>query len=807
MNSFRRTKRRPGPRGGRVHLDLELLEDRTVPAALLDPTFNGTGIQTVPFLSGGMALPADATSVAIQPDGKMVVAGTTQESFMSQLGLIRLNRDGMLDTSFGPTIAFSTRGNVVMALEPDGRIVVADAALDSAGTTDFSVRRFTANGSVDGSFGNGGLVTVAFHNSDMSPRDANPKAVAIDASGRILVGGDGSGGFAVARLNTDGSLDPSFGSAGEFTITFDPRQGASLTGLSLQPPTGKIVLSGNVPVVGAFPPAQEGAVLRLNTDGTLDTTFGQAGKSLLQVNTAAMAVDADGKIVVGGSSGGEVSIVPPAVLVPVSYRFSDPVVIRLNADGSFDNTFQPDFTLPEVESFVIVLPPPFGVPPGKIFFHNDSFQAVVIEPDGDIILNGSAQNRLVRLHPDGELAGVGTVPLPDSGFLTGGLVLQSDGKIVATAIGTPALGFIVSRLDGVVGDVTQVGGAFDPSTATWYLHNVNAAGLPSPAPFQYGGRGWVGVIGDWDGNGTETIGAFDPATATWYLRNSNSPGLPDITPFQFGAPGWIPVVGDWNGSGHTGIGVFDPVAATWYLRNELSPGLPDAGVFQYGARGWIPVAGDWTGSLGVGVVDPATATWYLHSSLSAGRPDVGVFRYGSPGWKPVVGDWNLSGQTGIGSFDPSSATWYLRSEASAGPPDAGVFQYGVGTWQPVVGDYLGPAVFVSNIAGTASPSAQSLAATRSAGGALPTATLGFPETNQPAPSAVVTGFGGVAKTLPLTPDPSSLTPSSPGVAAPQTGLSTLALEELAQLAHLSSLGVDIMLPDLLSGDNLLTALV
>jgi hypothetical protein len=240
--------------------------------------------------------------------------------------------------------------------------------------------------------------------------------------------------------------------------------------------------------------------------------------------------------------------------------------------------------------------------------------------------------------------------------------------------------------------VGQTAGVFDPASATWYLHNQNAAGVPDPAPFQYGGQGWVGVIGDWTGKGIDTIGGFDPSTATWYLHKSNNPGLPDAGVFQYGSPGWIPLVGDWTHHGQAQIGAFDPSTATWYLHGGTGAGLPDVGVIQYGSPGWIPVVGDWTGTghLGLGVFDPATATWYLRSSLSAGLPDVGVFQYGGAGWKPVVGDWTGTGHTGIGGFDPSSGTWYLHSNASAGLPDAGVFQYGPGVWQPVVGAFQGP---------------------------------------------------------------------------------------------------------------------
>src|SRR5262249_55527351 len=133
-------------------------------------------------------------------------------------------------------------------------------------------------------------------------------------------------------------------------------------------------------------------------------------------------------------------------------------------------------------------------------------------------------------------------------------------------------------------------GAFDPSTATWYLRGSNTPGDPDVGVFQFGGAGWVGVVGGWDGKGTQTVravdplGDIDPNNLVWYLRNSNSAGAPDLGPFDFGSRGWIPVVGDWTGSGTTGIGAFDPQTATWYLRNSPSPGAPDF-VFQFGAAG------------------------------------------------------------------------------------------------------------------------------------------------------------------------------------------------------------------------------
>jgi hypothetical protein len=236
--------------------------------------------------------------------------------------------------------------------------------------------------------------------------------------------------------------------------------------------------------------------------------------------------------------------------------------------------------------------------------------------------------------------------------------------------------------------VSQSVGAFDPSTATWYLRSSGVGGAVL-SPFNFGSPGWIPLTGDWNNTGVDTVGVFDPTTATFYLRNENSAGAPDAGQFQFGLPGWIPVVGDWNGNGRDSIGVYDPATGTFYLRNENSAGPPDAGRFQFGPPGTIPLAGHWNGSWAahIGVYDPSIATFYLRNANSSGPPDAGLFVYGLPGWRPVVGSWDGGTATHIGVYDPTSATFYLRYENSAGPADAGTFVFGSLGWEPLSGNW------------------------------------------------------------------------------------------------------------------------
>jgi V8-like Glu-specific endopeptidase len=233
-------------------------------------------------------------------------------------------------------------------------------------------------------------------------------------------------------------------------------------------------------------------------------------------------------------------------------------------------------------------------------------------------------------------------------------------------------------------------GVFDPHTGFWYLRNEASAGGADAGIFGYGGRGWLPVVGDWDGDGVPTVGAVSPS-ATWYLRNSNRPGAPDIQPFTYGSGNWVPVVGDWDGNGTASIGMFDPTTATWYLKNTDTGGAPDIVPFQYGGPGWLPVVGDWNGDgiTSIGVVDPSTMTWYLRNSNAPGAPDITPFRYGAPGWLPVVGDWDGNGTQTVGVVNPATEVWYLRDLNSAGAPTVTPFAYGAPGWLPVAGDWNG----------------------------------------------------------------------------------------------------------------------
>jgi uncharacterized delta-60 repeat protein len=246
--------------------------------------------------------------VALQRDGKIVVAGFRIAANDSDFALARYNTDETLDASFGAGGRVTTdlqagsfdfgRG---VALQRDGRIVVAGWNQDAAGTrVAFALARYNPDGSVDASFGSGGAVTTEIG------RFAEALDLAIQPDGRIVAAGFGGPArtidFVLARYRPDGSLDANFGRSGTVITDFD-ESGDFGHAVGLEP-DGKIVVAGftDVSLNNDF------ALARYNPDGTLDPTFGTAG--LVTTNFAggsldgasALVIQRDGKIVAAGGS-------------------------------------------------------------------------------------------------------------------------------------------------------------------------------------------------------------------------------------------------------------------------------------------------------------------------------------------------------------------------------------------------------------------------------------------------------------------------------------------------------------------------
>jgi uncharacterized delta-60 repeat protein len=266
----------------------------------LDPTFG----------NGGVLFSAIGTShdrpfaVIVQPDSKILAAGATSDGTHSNFGLIRFNASGSPDTGFGAggkvatAVGANSQANA-LTMQPDGKILVAGSSLTN-GNSDFALLRYNANGELDTSFGAGGKV--------ITPVGAVADAATVVKflrDGRIIVGGfagiNGRYDFALARYHSDGSLDTSFGSGGKATAAIGSGD-AFLYGLAFQA-DGKIVATGYA-ATGA---TTAFALARFSANGILDTSFGTGGKVTAGFGNSAelggsVVIQPDGKIAVAGAT-------------------------------------------------------------------------------------------------------------------------------------------------------------------------------------------------------------------------------------------------------------------------------------------------------------------------------------------------------------------------------------------------------------------------------------------------------------------------------------------------------------------------
>lgn len=272
----------------------------------LDQTFGGgDGITTTEM--GGTT-----HSMALQKDGKIILAGDADSGSNETFGLVRYTTEGILDTSFGggdgkvfTDVAQGGAWINSIALQKDGKIVASGTSDDWTSWNMVTIR-YTTSGDIDQSFGINGTVQTTFGT------DSNrASCIAIQKDGKILVTGEGGGDqsnavynseYATARLDSNGSADLTFGSSGKVVT--------DITGNGFTDRAERLVLqeNGKILVVGDYATTASGqyirmALLRYESNGTLDTAFGDRGKVSFGDNTAEdMAVQKDGKILVLGGN-------------------------------------------------------------------------------------------------------------------------------------------------------------------------------------------------------------------------------------------------------------------------------------------------------------------------------------------------------------------------------------------------------------------------------------------------------------------------------------------------------------------------
>jgi uncharacterized delta-60 repeat protein len=360
-------------------------------------------------------------SSVIQNDEKIITAGYVSNLFAnSAFALARYNPNGSLDTTFdadGKVITFPIAGESAqaqsMALQSDGKIVVTGYTTTTAnpigeGIYTFATIRYNTDGSLDTTFGNGGIVTT--------PTTFQALSVAIQNDGKIVVGGTGGGlrGSAVVRYNTNGSIDTTFGINGIANSTFTNYNSSNIRGNSiLIQNDGKIILTGT-----AYNSNSDIFLVRYNNNGTLDDTFGTSGKLIFDISGNNDSVfksilQNDGKIIIAGST--------------TNNGNQDLLLVRFQNNGSLDSTFNTN-----------------GIIIKNLNGNSENLQDIKIQNDNKIVVCGFSNFNinndgiLLRYNSNGILdntfavAGIVAIDYANDNDEGNSLIIQNDGKIVVS---------------------------------------------------------------------------------------------------------------------------------------------------------------------------------------------------------------------------------------------------------------------------------------------------------------------------------------------------------------------------------------
>jgi uncharacterized delta-60 repeat protein len=396
---------------------------------------NADGSPDTNFGSGGVVtadltdLASQAQAVAIQANGKIVVAGSANNSTNNVFALARYNADGSLDPGFNAggkvltVVGTNDSATYALAIQPDQKILTA-----GVGNGDFALVRYNANGSLDPTFGNSGIVTTPIGAGNDTAR-----ALALQRDGRIVAAGFSYNGanddFALVRYTTNGVPDASFGTAGKTTTAISTGEDQA-NAVAIQA-DGKIVVAG----YGTVGPSADFALTRYTTNGVLDTSFGSFGRVITDFGSGsfaeafAMVIQPDNKIVVAGA----------AVVASTAY-FA--LARYVPANGALDTSFGVGGKVTSQVGLVL-----------------DYGTSLALQPDGRIVVGGLSQigahNQfaILRYRSDGSLdptygtAGKVVISFNSGADETGnGVALDSAGRIVIA--GDAGGEFGVARLLG-----------------------------------------------------------------------------------------------------------------------------------------------------------------------------------------------------------------------------------------------------------------------------------------------------------------------------------------------------------------------
>ncbi len=596
----------------------------------LDTTFNGTGKRIIPSNRIN-----DVFVVAIQADGKIIVGGNVMNS--ERMVLARYNVNGSIDTTFSGdgfiTIFFELSSTLSdLAIQPDGKIVAVGYSRRNDNSVDWVTARINADGTLDTSFGDGGKVFTDFSQSSYA------RAVSVLPSGRILIAGSGGADFALAQYTANGSPVISFGTGGKVTTDFYSAPDR-INDIKVQP-DGKIVAAGY-----AFQSVGYNfALARYNSNGTLDTSFDEDGKVVTNLNpndddkANGLVLQSDGKIIAVGTNDNynntDFSLVRYNPNGSLDTSFGQSGILFTDINGSIDTAnavaIQPDGrivvagnsraqTTGSTEDFAVVRYLPNSATTLFDFDGDSKTDISIFRPsNGEWWLNRSSDNQTFATQ-FGQSSDI-IVPADYTGdgktdialFRPSGgnwFVLRSeDSSFYAFPFGTN--GDIAAPAD-FDGDGRADAAVFRQSNTTWFILR-STGGVTIQ---QFGATTDLPVPADYDGDSRADIAIFRPNGSSggaewWSLRTSTG-----VFATQFGTATDKAVAADYTGDGKADIAFWRPTTGEWFiLRSENFSFY----AFPFGTNGDIPAPGDYDGDgrADAAVFRPAGAVWFIQGSTS-----------------------------------------------------------------------------------------------------------------------------------------------------------------------------------------------
>ncbi|MGI8788462.1 MAG: FG-GAP-like repeat-containing protein [Pyrinomonadaceae bacterium] len=570
--------------------------------------------------------------------------------------------DGDLDTSFGGGIVTDNFGGSFgiftrsVKIQTDGKILTGSAVLGADFQNyDFGILRYNTDGTLDTTFGAGGRQIV-----DVDGGSENLPTVLLQTDGKIIIvgqriiTGQSVRGIVLVRLNANGSFDTSFGANGKVITTFDS---ANKVAANLQM-DGKIVVAGNWS-------GSSFSVARFNADGTLDNSFGTSGvvQNNITGNTGisyAVAFQTDGKILVGG------------LITNSPSNTGDFIVFRYNANGAVDTNFN-------------------GVGYSRVDFNNmrDAAQSLAVQPDGKIIAAGLATIAsnignvfgIARFNSDGSL---------DSNFGT-------NGKVAALPVNA-----FIDQINDRYPLILQPNGKIVVGRTRFINDNANSGKQSNIARFNADGSldmtfGTGGQIAT-----TQLATLGDLALQTDGKIVATGSGLNNgsaVTARYLNTAGSAPVnnpalrVADFDGDGKTDASVFR--SGTWFINPSSSPSFaPNSfyGVnFGLTTDKLAPADFDGDGKTDIAVWREGAFGYFyiLNSSNNTFR----AAQFGTIGDDPiVVGDWDGDGKADPAVYRGGAAggqSLFFYRPSSQPAVDFETVYWGAGGDQAVRGDFDG----------------------------------------------------------------------------------------------------------------------